>query len=241
MRYIKQEILRALYAKSGNQCAFPGCTHPIFNEKNKLIAQVCHIEAVSPNGQRYNPEQYDVERNSFGNLLIMCYRHHKETDDVEEFSVEKLKDIKRKHEAKFDESGFDLDDEQLKQLVDEINDYWERIDYLNNQELVAEEYKIDINSNAKSLELLNEIESCLNNISSLNDGIAEEYKTELFETVCLGIPNNITEALTKLEQLKVRELESRVLVEPDNEDIQLELLFAREKFEESAKTSGIAD
>ncbi len=43
----KAEILRALFARSGNQCAFPGCTQPLINDKNKFIAQVCHIEAAS--------------------------------------------------------------------------------------------------------------------------------------------------------------------------------------------------
>ena len=33
----KQETLRALFAKSGNQCAFPGCNHHIINGKNQLI------------------------------------------------------------------------------------------------------------------------------------------------------------------------------------------------------------
>jgi len=40
-------VLRALFARSGNQCAFPGCTQPIINSKNKFIGQVCHIEAAS--------------------------------------------------------------------------------------------------------------------------------------------------------------------------------------------------
>ena len=42
----KIDVLKALFARSGNQCAFPGCTQPLMNEKNKFIAQVCHIEAA---------------------------------------------------------------------------------------------------------------------------------------------------------------------------------------------------
>ena len=40
----KTEILRALFARSGNQCAFPVCAQPLVNDKNKFIAQVCHID-----------------------------------------------------------------------------------------------------------------------------------------------------------------------------------------------------
>lgn len=53
-RHITNQVYRALLAHSGNQCAFPECIHPIFNEKKKLIAQLCHIEAVAPGGPRYN-------------------------------------------------------------------------------------------------------------------------------------------------------------------------------------------
>jgi hypothetical protein len=79
----KLETIRALFARSGNQCAFPGCIHPLVNDKQKFIGQVCHIEAAMPEGERYNPEQNDEQRRSYENLLILCYQHHIETDEVE--------------------------------------------------------------------------------------------------------------------------------------------------------------
>ena len=98
---IKQDVLRELYMKSGNICAFPDCNHPIMNSDGVYVAQLCHIEAASPKGQRYNPLQTDEERAGYDNLLLMCYRHHKETDDVSVYTVKKLQDIKKDHEAKF--------------------------------------------------------------------------------------------------------------------------------------------
>jgi len=77
------QTLRALLAKSGNQCAFPDCNHPLINEKNKLIAQLCHIEAANKGGERYNPNQDDEQRRGYENLLFLCYRHHIETNDEE--------------------------------------------------------------------------------------------------------------------------------------------------------------
>lgn len=241
MRYIKPEILRILYARSGNQCAFPGCSHPIFNNDNLFIAQICHIEAVSPNGQRYNSTQTDDQRNSYDNLILMCYRHHKEIDYVDKYTVESLRQIKKKHEDQFKESKDKMTDTQLEQLTNEINNYWKRIDYLNTQEHVAEDFKIDINSEHSTIDLIQEIDNCLSNIIQFNQYIIEDYKDKLFEIVCLGIPNNISIASVKLLQLKIRILEQQILLEPDNEVLQLELLYYRDEFEETAKSSGLAD
>ena len=98
---ISPDVLRELFLKSGNVCAFPGCAHPIVNSDGTYVAQLCHIEAASPGGQRYNPAQTDQERAAFDNLLLLCYRHHKETDDVTKFTVTQLKRIKADHEIKF--------------------------------------------------------------------------------------------------------------------------------------------
>ena len=92
------DTIRALFARSGNQCAFSGCTHPIVNEKGKFIAQICHIEAAEIGGPRYNESQDDDERRAANNLIVMCYRHHVETDERDEFNVERLQAIKRELE-----------------------------------------------------------------------------------------------------------------------------------------------
>jgi hypothetical protein len=125
------DVLRALFARSGNQCAFPGCTQPLINEKNKFIAQVCHIEAALEGGERYNPDGNDEHRRSYENLLILCYPHHIETDDVCEYPVERLLQIKREHEQMFHKSDFKLDEAELYKLSYEMEKYWSDIDRLN--------------------------------------------------------------------------------------------------------------
>ena len=92
-------ILRDLAIRSKNKCAFPGCDQPLLNSNDTYIAELCHIEAAEPGGQRYNPNQSDDERRSYGNLLFLCHPHHKATDDVEAFSVARLKQMKANHEA----------------------------------------------------------------------------------------------------------------------------------------------
>ena len=65
----KTNTLKALFAKSGNQCAFPGCDHPMINKKNQFIGQVCHIESALPGGERFNKESNDEFRRCYDCLL----------------------------------------------------------------------------------------------------------------------------------------------------------------------------
>lgn len=95
------DVVRELYLKSGNQCAFPGCDHLIMDKDGVLIAEMYHIEAALPDGERFNKNQTNEERRLFGNLMLMCHAHHKVTDNVNEYTVERLKKIKADHEAKF--------------------------------------------------------------------------------------------------------------------------------------------
>lgn len=96
-----RETLRELYLKSGNRCAFPGCKKALFNAKGVFVGQICHIEAVELGGERFNKNQTNEQRRQASNLLLMCYDHHVETDNVLKFPVERMKRIKDEHEKKF--------------------------------------------------------------------------------------------------------------------------------------------
>lgn len=130
----KTDVLRALFARSGNQCAFPRCTHPVVNNKNQFIAQVCHIEGATDGGERFNPESDDEYRRSYENLLILCYPHHVETNGVKEYSVESLIQIKKEHEQLFLMSDFKIDEAELAKLSEEMEKYWGDIEKLNREE-----------------------------------------------------------------------------------------------------------
>ena len=123
----KLEILRSLFVLSGNQCAFPGCTHPLISDKGTFIAEICHIEAANKGGERYNPTQTDEERRSFDNLLLLCLAHHRETDDVDEFPVARLKKIKKDHENQFQAAQYQIPDETLNKALDYINIQLDRL------------------------------------------------------------------------------------------------------------------
>jgi hypothetical protein len=65
-----------------------------------LTGEVCHIKGARPGSARYDPDQTDVERHAYTNLVLMCPTHHTVIDDDEEaYTVERLCKIKAVHEA----------------------------------------------------------------------------------------------------------------------------------------------
>lgn len=109
------EVIKELFVKSGNECAFPGCTHRIINSDGVLIGQICHIEAAEKGGQRFNDDMSNEDRRRFSNLMLMCHAHHKITDDVTKYSVQALQTMKADHEAKYTLAPEKL----IKAIVDE--------------------------------------------------------------------------------------------------------------------------
>jgi hypothetical protein len=90
---------KLLFARSGNKCAFPKCTSPMAFD-DTLTGEVCHIKGARPSSARYDPQQTDVERHAYNNLILMCPTHHTVIDDDEEaYTVERLHKMKAEHEA----------------------------------------------------------------------------------------------------------------------------------------------
>src|SRR5581483_8755583 len=131
----------------------------IFTNENLFVSQLCHIEAVAPGGPRYNPNKSEDAINSYDNLLFLCYRHHRETDNAKVFDVAKLKAMKAEHESKFKEHPFLINDDEAKHLAADIEKYWNMVDQLNN--LQPEEVRIEINNRLQVIELLSEMRLAL--------------------------------------------------------------------------------
>lgn len=97
----KASDVRELYLRSGNQCAFPGCDARLINSIGKFVAQLCHIEGLGVTAARFNNRLSADDLRKPENLLFMCYPHHIETNDEKTYSVERMREIKKQHEAKF--------------------------------------------------------------------------------------------------------------------------------------------
>lgn len=95
------DTLREIFLKSGNLCAYPDCSALMMDASGVFIGQLCHIEAAEEGGQRFNPNMTNDERRAPANLMLMCYPHHKITDNVEEYPVARMRQIKADHEARF--------------------------------------------------------------------------------------------------------------------------------------------
>lgn len=91
---------RTLYLLSRNECAFPNCKQLMIDQYNHYIGEICHIEAALPDGQRFNPQQTNEERRHISNLVLMCPTHHSVTDNVAEYPVHRMQQIKYDHENK---------------------------------------------------------------------------------------------------------------------------------------------
>lgn len=158
--------IRALFARSGNQCAFPGCAQRLINEKNQFIGQICHIEAALPQGERYNPNQTDDERRGYENLILLCYPHHIETNNVSEYTAEKLKSLKREHEVRFERADFVIDEAALYNIMSEMDHYWAQIEQLNSIQHSLSEFAFDVEARKSFLDIM---ESCRENIGYLRE------------------------------------------------------------------------
>ena len=169
------DTLRALFARSGNQCAFPGCSQALINSKNQFIGQVCHIEAANEGGERYNPDSTDEQRRNYNNLLILCYPHHIETNDVDEYPVNSLIEIKNEHEKIFEKSNFKIDESELIKLSYEMEKYWVDIERLNkvDHEHVTSGLSMEVNGDSNFTTVMASAYSAVDGIENLLQAFCE--------------------------------------------------------------------
>jgi hypothetical protein len=100
----KPEVLRELYLLSGNNCAMPNCDGLIIDSSGVVLGHICHIEAAMPDGARFNNNMTNEQRRAGTNLVLMCGGHHAQIDSKQyekEYDLERVRKIKRDHEAHF--------------------------------------------------------------------------------------------------------------------------------------------
>lgn len=193
----RTDALRALFARSGNRCAFSGCTAPLINERNQFIAQVCHIEAAEEGGERFNKNQTDEERRQYENLLILCYPHHVETNDVNAYPVQRLLEIKAVHEQNFEKNPFKINESVLYKIAFEMEQYWSRVEMLHRDHHVLSDLAIEIDTKASFYQLIEHARSLAADVLQLrdmilqsDDALAQDLTALINE---LGVPESALE------------------------------------------------
>jgi hypothetical protein len=116
----RPDTVRHLFAHSGNECAFEGCDHPLIDTHSNFVAELCHIEAAEIGGERFNPSMTNEDRRTRENLILLCHRHHIETNDVARFPVKRLKEIKAKHEANFVAGTLPISEKEFEEAAEQI-------------------------------------------------------------------------------------------------------------------------
>jgi len=100
-------------------------------KKINLLLRFVILKLQCGGGERYNHDSNDEYRRSYDNLILLCYPHHIETNDVDEYSTPILKRIKSEHEKMFEKTNFKIDEAELYKLSSEMEKYWSNIEKLN--------------------------------------------------------------------------------------------------------------
>lgn len=151
------QVVRNLYALSGNRCAAEGCQQPLVKADGTLVGEIAHIRAAMPDGPRFDASMTNEARRDQSNLMIFCRNHHKIVDSREsEWTVEALTQLKDKHEriyssaldhlrsqvsditegqtytlptnlGRLGEGWVNLSDEELEQSISDLEDLAQRL------------------------------------------------------------------------------------------------------------------
>ena len=98
---------KALFALSGNRCAYPDCPQRLTHRPGPcttttVVGEVCHIHGRKPGSPRWNPELTEEQIHDFSNLVLLCPTHHTIVDNhPETYTTELLRKWKKDHESRF--------------------------------------------------------------------------------------------------------------------------------------------
>jgi hypothetical protein len=164
---------KMLWGVAAGRCEFQGCNKLLFEHSitkdEGNFAENAHMEAVSEGGARYKEYILEEDLNSIDNLMLLCAGCHKYIDENEEdYPVEILKDMKKKHEDRVrivTEDSNTLNSvminyfANIKDVNPVYNDVLFRRAVIRNRCVPVDKYSIAIGSD----------------ISILNDGSKEYY------------------------------------------------------------------
>ena len=95
---------KILWARAGNQCAFPGCKQHLVEKDagvgaDIVVGEEAHIVPRSRNGPRGRKWNHEEELDSYSNRILLCPKHHKFVDGAPEiYTKECLIDMKSAHQ-----------------------------------------------------------------------------------------------------------------------------------------------
>ncbi|MBG2712354.1 hypothetical protein I4558_16970 [Proteus mirabilis] len=101
-RDYRPKDIRRLDTLSGNKCAAPHCNKNLVSiDGSSIVSKICHIEAASPKGPRYNSSMTNDQRRGYDNLILLCDECHimiDNMDNIKKYPVSLLHEWKKNHE-----------------------------------------------------------------------------------------------------------------------------------------------
>lgn len=105
---IPLKVKMQLWRRSGGRCQYEGCNKALWLDSLTKcefnISYIAHIYAEGPEWPRYDPVLSPKLRADITNLMVLCDEHHRLIDigDPDGHPVERLQQIKRKHELRIE-------------------------------------------------------------------------------------------------------------------------------------------
>lgn len=106
--YIPEKIKIILWGLAAGRCQYNGCNEKLYEDpltRSKFNqSYVAHIIADEPGGPRGDAILSKKLKADISNLMLLCDRHHRliDKEDVAGHTVERLTEMKRKHEERID-------------------------------------------------------------------------------------------------------------------------------------------
>jgi len=124
----------------------------------------------------------DEFRRSAENLIILCYRHHRELDVSVEHSVADIVAMKQQHEAQFAEKPFTVPEQTVDEIVQEQQSFWVDVARINAEARASFELIRPIDADANFEALAEDLANSIESLVAIADNLSG-YVTELDQKI----------------------------------------------------------
>jgi hypothetical protein len=120
---VPERVRLRLWGKAAGRCEYDGCNTPLWldslTQTQFNVAYLAHIIADRPDGPRGDPILSDQLKADLTNLMLLCDAHHRliDKEDVAGHSVERLRNMKTRHEGRIALVGAIAPDKQSHVLL----------------------------------------------------------------------------------------------------------------------------
>ena len=104
---ILDKEIKLLWGKGMGKCAICHCDliQELIEGSPFLIGEMAHIEGEKEGSARFNQQLCEKDRSKYPNLILLCPNHHTIVDkDLNTYTVENLRRIKKESEEFFDDT-----------------------------------------------------------------------------------------------------------------------------------------